>query len=32
MRIDVAHQLEMNEWNGMERLQLNVLDLRQAGT
>jgi single-stranded-DNA-specific exonuclease len=31
MRIDVAYQLEMNEWNGMERLQLNVLDLRRAG-
>jgi single-stranded-DNA-specific exonuclease len=28
MRIDVAYHLEVNEWNGQERLQLNVLDLR----
>jgi single-stranded-DNA-specific exonuclease len=32
MRIDVAYHLETNEWNGLERLQFNVLDLRQAGT
>ena len=30
MRIDVAYHLEYNEWNGIERLQFNVLDLRQA--
>jgi single-stranded-DNA-specific exonuclease len=30
MRIDVAFHLEFNEWNGIERLQLNVLDLRQT--
>ena len=30
MRIDVAYHLEMNEWNGAERLQFNVLDLRPA--
>ncbi len=28
MRIDVAYHLEVNEWNGQERLQFNVLDLR----
>jgi single-stranded-DNA-specific exonuclease len=28
--IDVAYHLELNEWNGRERLQLNVLDLRSA--
>jgi len=32
MRIDVAYHLEVNEWNGQERLQFNVLDLRPAGT
>jgi len=26
----VAYHLEFNEWNGIERLQLNVLDLRQT--
>jgi len=31
MRIDVAYHLETNEWNGAQRLQFNVLDLRQAG-
>ena len=30
MRIDVAYHLETNEWNGLERLQFNVLDLRLA--
>jgi len=30
MRVDVAYHLECNEWNGQERLQLNVLDLRRA--
>jgi single-stranded-DNA-specific exonuclease len=30
MRVDVAYHLECNEWNGIERLQFNVLDLRQA--
>jgi single-stranded-DNA-specific exonuclease len=28
--IDVAYHLELNEWNGRERLQLNVRDLRPA--
>jgi len=28
--VDVAYHLEMNEWNGRERLQLNVCDLRPA--
>jgi single-stranded-DNA-specific exonuclease len=28
--IDVAYHLELNEWNGHERLQLNVQDLRPA--
>lgn len=28
--IDVAYHLELNEWNGRERLQLNVQDLRPA--
>lgn len=30
-RIDVAYQLEMNEWNGNRSLQLNVQDIRPAG-
>jgi single-stranded-DNA-specific exonuclease len=30
MRIDVAYNLEMNEWNGERRLQFNVLDLRPS--
>jgi single-stranded-DNA-specific exonuclease len=29
-RIDVAYQLEMNEWNGYRNLQLNLQDVRQA--
>ncbi len=29
-RIDVAYRLELNEWNGQQRLQLNVVDLRAA--
>jgi len=29
-RLDVAFQLEINEWQGEQRLQLNVRDLRQA--
>jgi single-stranded-DNA-specific exonuclease len=29
-RVDVACHLEMNEWNGEKRLQLNVLDIRPA--
>jgi single-stranded-DNA-specific exonuclease len=29
-RIDVAYHLELNEWNGQQRLQLNVVDLRAA--
>jgi single-stranded-DNA-specific exonuclease len=28
--VDVAYRLEMNQWNGRERLQLNVQDLRPA--
>ena len=30
-RVDVAYQLEMNEWNGNRNLQLNVQDIRPAG-
>lgn len=30
-RIDVAYQLEMNEWNGYRNLQLNLQDIRAAG-
>jgi single-stranded-DNA-specific exonuclease len=30
--IDVAYHLELNEWNGQRRLQLNVQDIRPAGT
>jgi single-stranded-DNA-specific exonuclease len=29
-RVDVAYHLELNEWNGRERLQINVCDLRPA--
>jgi hypothetical protein len=29
-RIDVAYSLEVNEWNGEKRLQLNIQDLREA--
>ncbi len=29
-RVDVAYHLEMNEWNGEKRIQLNVRDLRAA--
>ncbi len=29
-RIDVVYSLEINEWNGQRRLQLNVADLRPA--
>jgi single-stranded-DNA-specific exonuclease len=29
--IDVAYHLEVNEWNGRRRLQLNVQDMRPAG-
>jgi single-stranded-DNA-specific exonuclease len=32
MRVDVAYHLDCNEWNGQQRLQFNVLDLRPAGT
>ncbi len=31
-RIDVAYQLEMNEWNGNRSLQLNLQDIRPAGS
>lgn len=30
--IDVAYHLELNRWNGRERLQLNVRDLRPASS
>ena len=30
-RVDVAYHLEINEWNGNIKLQLNVQDLRMAG-
>lgn len=30
-RIDLAFQLEVNEWNGNKRLQLNVQDVRVDG-
>jgi single-stranded-DNA-specific exonuclease len=30
IQIDVAYHLELNEWNGQERLQFNILDLRPA--
>jgi hypothetical protein len=26
----VAYHLEVNEWNGQERLQYNILDVRPA--
>jgi len=29
-RVDVAYSLELNEWNGRQRLQLNVQDLRPS--
>jgi single-stranded-DNA-specific exonuclease len=28
--VDVAYHLELNEWNGREQLQMNVVDLRAA--
>ena len=31
MRIATAFHLEMNEWNGEQRLQFNLLDLKPAG-
>jgi single-stranded-DNA-specific exonuclease len=30
--IDVAYHLELNEWNGQRRLQLNVQDIQPAGS
>jgi hypothetical protein len=30
-RVDVAYNLEINEWNQGKRLQLNIQDLRAAG-
>jgi single-stranded-DNA-specific exonuclease len=30
-RIDVAYHLEINEWNGRQRVQLNIKDIRPAG-
>jgi len=29
--VDVAYCLELNEWNGEQRLQLNVKNLKKAG-
>ncbi len=31
-RIDIVYSLEINEWNGERRLQLNIRDLRPVGT
>jgi single-stranded-DNA-specific exonuclease len=31
-RIDLVYHLEVNEWNGQKRLQLNVQDIRPAGS
>jgi single-stranded-DNA-specific exonuclease len=31
-RIDVAYQLEINQWNGYRNLQLNLQDIRPAGS
>lgn len=30
-RIDLAYQLEINEWNGRQSLQLNIQDIHHAG-
>lgn len=30
-RVDLAFQLEMNEWNGKRTLQLNLKDIRPNG-
>jgi single-stranded-DNA-specific exonuclease len=30
-RVDIVYQLEINEWNGRRRLQLNVQDVRPSG-
>jgi single-stranded-DNA-specific exonuclease len=30
-RVDLAYQLEMNEWNGRQTLQLNVQDIHRVG-
>ena len=29
-RVDVAYHLEMNEWNGERRMQLNVRDIQAS--
>ena len=31
-RVDVAYTLEVNEWGGRQRLQLNVKDIKPAGS
>ena len=31
-RIDVAYNLEINEWNDRKNLQMNLRDVRPAGT
>ncbi len=30
-RIDIAYHLQLNEWNGQRRLQLNIQDIRPVG-
>lgn len=30
-QVDLAYALEINEWNGRQRLQLNVKDIRSSG-
>ncbi|MBU0702932.1 MAG: DHH family phosphoesterase, partial [Chloroflexi bacterium] len=30
-RVDIVYHLEVNEWNGQRRLQLNIQDIRPAG-
>ena len=30
-RVDIVYHLETNEWNGQQRLQLNIQDIRPAG-
>jgi len=29
--VDVAYHFEINEWNGQQRLQLNVMDIQKSG-
>lgn len=30
--VDLAYQVEINEWNGVRSVQMNLLDVREAGT